>query len=141
MAQKKNGNSSRGGASKRGGSDDIQNMYKAIGVEGGSKASDRFDVDEVMEKARTYVNDQLQAAKDYAKEHPKAVLSGLAGIVIGAGALTAASIVKSRRAAAKKSAAKKAASKSSSSSKSSGAKKSSSKSSASKGSKSSSRKR
>jgi hypothetical protein len=136
MAQK---NSKSGGSSSRRGKSNsdasIQNMYEAIGVAGesavaGAKArgaalAERFDMDEVMEKARNYVDKQIQSAKDYAREHPKAVLSGLAGIVIGAGALTAASMVKSRREASRKSAAKKSSASKSSSSKG-GSKKSSS---------------
>ena len=48
------------------------------------------NVDEALEKARTYVNDQLSKAREYAKSNPGVVLGGLAGLVIGAGLLTAA---------------------------------------------------
>lgn len=49
-----------------------------------------MNVEESLEKARTYINDSLTKARDYAKKNPAVVVGALSGLVIAAGLLTAA---------------------------------------------------
>lgn len=51
-----------------------------------------LNVEESLEKARTYVNDSLNKARDYAKQNPGVVIGGLSALVIAAGLLTASTI-------------------------------------------------
>lgn len=51
-----------------------------------------LNVDESLEKARTYVNDSLNKARDYAKQNPGVVIGGLSVLVIAAGLLTASTL-------------------------------------------------
>ena len=48
-----------------------------------------MNVEESLEKARTYVNESLTKARDYAKKNPGVVIGGLSALVIAAGLLTA----------------------------------------------------
>jgi len=73
----------------------IYDMLEKIGVSQAQIESVRTsmkdaNIDEALEKARTYVNEQLSKARDYAKKNPGVVLGGLAGLVVGAGLLAAA---------------------------------------------------
>jgi hypothetical protein len=102
MPAKKGGSkasSNRQGGSK--GSDaSVDKMLKELGVESGrgrATATGGIDVEEVLERARTYVNDQIAKARTYAQENPKLVLGSLASVVVGAGLLTAAAVAKSRK--------------------------------------------
>lgn len=49
-----------------------------------------MNVEDSLEKARTYINDALTKARDYAKKNPAVVVGALSGLVIAAGLLTAA---------------------------------------------------
>lgn len=51
-----------------------------------------LNVEESLEKARTYVNDSLNKAREYAKQNPGVVIGGLSALVIAAGLLTASTI-------------------------------------------------
>lgn len=93
-------------------------------------AFDDLDVKESVEKASEYLSEQISNARDYAKDNPRKVIGGAAGVLVGASllaiALRKASEKKKKRSAAtaspapastksaasKKSASKSAASKS-----------------------------
>lgn len=47
------------------------------------------DVEDALDRARDYVDDQFKKARGYARENPGIVLGGLASVVLGAGLLTA----------------------------------------------------
>ncbi len=49
-----------------------------------------MNIEESLDKARTYVNDSLTKARTFAKKNPGAVIGGLSALVIAAGLLTAA---------------------------------------------------
>lgn len=51
-----------------------------------------MNVEESLEKARTYVNDSLNKAREYAKQNPGVVIGGLSALVIAAGLLTASNV-------------------------------------------------
>lgn len=51
-----------------------------------------MNVEESLEKARTYVNDSLNKAREYAKQNPGVVIGGLSALVIAAGLLTASTL-------------------------------------------------
>jgi hypothetical protein len=107
--QGSSGKSSSKGGGRSGG--DIDKMFEALGVSGSvasSGAAKGFDAEELLDKARSYVNTQMEAAKNYVAANPKAVYGTLASVVVGAGLLTAAALKN-------KSSAKKSSSKSSSS--------------------------
>lgn len=76
-------------------------MFDALGIRGSGGASrssraDQVDVNEMLEKARDYVNEQISRAREYAQEHPRVVLGSLAGVVLGAGLLTAAAVARGK---------------------------------------------
>jgi hypothetical protein len=80
---------------------------------------DEMDVHESIEKAQEYLGEQIESARDYARENPKKVIGGAAGVLVGASLLAMAL----RRAGGEE---KRAKSSSASSSKSTASKKASS---------------
>lgn len=94
--RKQGGRSNRAKSGGRGNSNNAQvdQMFEALGVSGSAAGAGEggVDMDELLQRARTYVNDQLEKARSYADEHPRVVLGSLAGLVVGAGLLTAAAL-------------------------------------------------
>jgi hypothetical protein len=80
------------------------------------KTIDDMDVRESVEKAQDYLAEQIENARDYARENPGKVIGGAAGVLVGA-SLLAYALTRgekkrpSRKAARKKRSAKKASSK------------------------------
>ena len=98
-----------------------------------------IEVKESVEKAQEYLAEQIESAREYARENPKKVIGGAAGVLVGASLLAlalrrAGGERSSRSSSSKKSAAPAAASSSKKSSKG-GSKKASSKKSSKKASK------
>jgi hypothetical protein len=98
-------------------------------------AFDDIDVRESVEKASEYLGEQIESAKEYARENPKKVIGGAAGVLVGASLLAmalrkAGNKERGRKAARKRAAGTSKAGKASArkrSAKSGGAKKSSKK--------------
>ena len=53
-------------------------------------AFDDIDVRESVEKASEYLGEQIESARDYARENPKKVIGGAAGVLVGASLLAMA---------------------------------------------------
>ena len=51
---------------------------------------DEMDVRESIEKAQEYLGEQIESARDYARENPKKVIGGAAGVLVGASLLAMA---------------------------------------------------
>lgn len=49
-----------------------------------------MDVRESIEKAQEYLGEQIESARDYARENPKKVIGGAAGVLVGASLLAMA---------------------------------------------------
>ena len=106
MPAKKGGSkasSNRQGGAK-GSNASVDRMLDTLGVESsggrggrGAATGGGVDVEEVLERARNYVNEQITKARAYAKENPKLVMGSLATVVVGAGVLTAAAMAKGRK--------------------------------------------
>ncbi|MBK5260484.1 MAG: hypothetical protein JJE51_12905 [Thermoanaerobaculia bacterium] len=95
-------------------------------------AFDDLDVKESVEKASEYLSEQISNARDYAKDNPRKVIGGAAGVLVGASLLAIALRKASNEKKKKRSA---AASSAAASTKSAASKKSASKSPAKKSSK------
>ena len=54
------------------------------------KAVDRMDVRESVDKAQEYLSEQIENARDFARENPKKVIGGAAGVLVGASLLAIA---------------------------------------------------
>jgi hypothetical protein len=54
------------------------------------KAVDKMDVRESVDKAQEYLSEQIENARDYARENPKKVIGGAAGVLVGASLLAIA---------------------------------------------------
>ena len=48
---------------------------------------DEMDVRESIDKAQEYLSDQIDSARDYARENPGKVIGGAAGVLVGASLL------------------------------------------------------
>ena len=53
-------------------------------------AIDEMDVRESVDKAQEYLSEQIENARDYARENPKKVIGGAAGVLVGASLLAMA---------------------------------------------------
>jgi len=51
---------------------------------------DEMDVRESIDKAQEYLKEQIDGARDYARENPKKVIGGAAGVLVGASLLAMA---------------------------------------------------
>jgi hypothetical protein len=63
------------------GSDRVQRLRASI---------DKMDVRESVDKAQEYLAEQIESARDYAKENPGKVIAGSAGVLVGASLLAIA---------------------------------------------------
>lgn len=79
------------------------------------KKIDDMDVRESIDKAQDYLSEQIENARDYARENPGKVIGGAAGVLVGASllayAISRAGGEKKKRPAAKRARAKKASKK------------------------------
>ena len=92
-------------------------------------AFDDIDVRESVEKASEYLGEQIESARDYARENPKKVIGGAAGVLVGASLLAmalrkAGNKERGRKAARKRAAGTRKAGRASAKKRSSGARKS-----------------
>jgi hypothetical protein len=62
-------------------SDRVESLRKALG---------KVDVKEGVEKAQEYLAEQIEGAREYARENPKKVIGGAAGVLVGASLLALA---------------------------------------------------
>ncbi len=53
-------------------------------------AIDQMDVRESVDKAQEYLSEQIENARDYARDNPKKVIGGAAGVLVGASLLAIA---------------------------------------------------
>lgn len=51
---------------------------------------DQMDVRESVDKAQEYLSEQIENARDYARDNPKKVIGGAAGVLVGASLLAMA---------------------------------------------------
>jgi hypothetical protein len=72
-------------------------------------AFDDIDVRESVEKASEYLGEQIDSARDYARENPKKVIGGAAGVLVGASLLAMALRKAGNKERGRKAAAKRAA--------------------------------
>ena len=54
------------------------------------EAIDNLEVGESIDKAQEYLAEQLEAAREYARENPKTVIGSAAGVLVGASLLASA---------------------------------------------------
>ncbi|HEY3052027.1 MAG TPA: hypothetical protein VGK04_01415 [Thermoanaerobaculia bacterium] len=72
-------------------------------------AIDKMDVRESVDKAQEYLSEQIENARDYARQNPGKVIGGAAGVLVGASLLAIAlrrASAEERRTSAKTAAAK-----------------------------------
>ena len=72
-------------------------------------AFDNVDVRESVEKASEYLGEQIDSAREYARENPKKVIGGAAGVLVGASLLAMALRKAGNKERGQKAAAKRAA--------------------------------